>query len=82
MQSEAMLWIGVILASPAIVMLVKIFTVWFLGFFISDDVIEITIEREDGELITRKIDLDSDDELIKILDEIADCSSNQNGASL
>lgn len=82
MYTEALLWLGLILASPAFFMCSKMFVIWVMGFFVSDNVIELTIEKESGELVTTTINLDSNDELTKIIDEITASSHNGNGASL
>lgn len=70
MNPEALFWLGVILSSPAIVMLTKVFTIWFLDIFISDDTIIITEVDKHGNESKKRIRLNSNDELISLLKEI------------
>lgn len=70
MYTEAFLWLGLILASPALFMCSKMFVMWVMGFFLCDDVVDITIENEKGEFITKRVHLDKSDELAVILREI------------
>lgn len=81
MYTEALFWIGLILASPALFMCSKMLTIWVMGFFVSDDVLELTLENESGDLITERVSLDSTDELIQIIDEITASSHNGGGAT-
>lgn len=79
MNAEALFWLGVILASPAIFMLSQMFVIWLLDFFISDETVIITLEGEDGKRTTKVVHLDKSDELIKLMDELKLSDQSHNG---
>jgi hypothetical protein len=83
MYAEALFWLGVILASPAIVMLSKMFVTWILDLFISDETVVITLKDDDGNIVEKTVHLDRSDELIKLMDEIklSSRSRDNKGAS-
>lgn len=70
MSIEAMFWIGMILASPGIYMVSKMLFDYILDTFFSDDVLEISVELEDGTVKTKVVHLDKTDELVPLLEAI------------
>lgn len=70
MSIEAAVWLGVILSSPVIFALSRMFFTWLLDLFDNDQQVEITFEDEHGNSTTRRINLAKSDDLLGLMDEI------------
>ena len=70
MSVEAQFWIGVILASPGVYMASKLAFDYLLDTFFADDIVEISVEFEDGTTKTEVLHLSKSDDLAQILKAI------------
>ena len=74
MNTEALLWLGVILSSPVIYMLSKMFFTWLLDLFFCDETVVITLKDKNGNVEKKTISLDKSDDLIKLMRDVKEAN--------
>lgn len=64
---EALIWASLVLSTPAIWWAFSMFGQIITGLLFPGKVVEITYEDQTGQIVTSRLNLDDDDELVKIL---------------
>lgn len=64
---EAILWICLIIGSPAIYWAFSILGQLFVKLILPGKIVEVTYEDDNGHVVTSKLHLEDDDELVRVL---------------